>query len=184
MWKWRPPTGSLLELADKGNLANILEPWNASSDSENMEFNNARFLKWYNHLIDTTQWLHIPWELLNLNTRNIGFGLNHQYTFVSSRHVKPKEFHTRLLKFYIEEEAFDKEFMSWNEIKRNPHKSGMHYLLPIELLKKKGQDEEAGLSSGTVDKKQKAQMSTYLEEEEEQPLQGKKRTLPLFLHLP
>jgi hypothetical protein len=29
-------------------------------------------------------------------------------------------------------------------VKCNPHKSGMHYLFPPELLKKKGQEEEAG----------------------------------------
>jgi hypothetical protein len=80
MWKWRPPTGRQLAPADKGCLAKMFEPWHSRSDSENMEFNNVTFLKWYNQLIDATQWLCIPQELLNLNTRNIAFGLNHHYT--------------------------------------------------------------------------------------------------------
>jgi hypothetical protein len=43
-----------------------------------------------------------------------------------------------MLSFYLDEEAFDKEVISWPGVKRKPHKSGMHYLLPLELLKKKG----------------------------------------------
>jgi hypothetical protein len=71
MWKWWPPIGRQLAPADKGCLAKMFEPWHARSDSENMEFNNTTFLKWYNQIIDATQRLHIPQELLNLNTRNI-----------------------------------------------------------------------------------------------------------------
>jgi hypothetical protein len=37
--------------------------------------------------------------------------------------------------------------MSWPGVKCNPRKSGMHYLLPPELLKKKGQEEGVGPSS-------------------------------------
>jgi hypothetical protein len=131
-------SGRQLSPADKGLLAKMFEPWHSRSDSENMEFNNATFLKWYNQLIDATQWLHIPQELLNLNTQNITFGINHHYTFVWSEACKPEDFHTRSLPFYLDEEAFDKEVMSWVGVKRNPRKSGMHYLLPPELLKKKG----------------------------------------------
>jgi hypothetical protein len=138
MWKWRSPIGRQLKPIDKGNLAKMFEPWHSRLDLENMEFKNATFLKWYNQLIYTTQWLSIPQELLNLNTRNIEFALNRHYTFVWSRHAKPEDFHTRSLPFYLDEEAFDKELMSWNGVKRNPCKSGMHYVLPLELLKKKG----------------------------------------------
>jgi hypothetical protein len=61
--------------------------------------------------------------------------------------VKPEDFHTRLLPFYLkplylDEEAFDKEVMSWPGVKRNPRKSGMHYLLPPDLLKKRGRKKE------------------------------------------
>jgi hypothetical protein len=73
-----------------------------------MEFNNTTFLKWYNQLIDETQWLRIPQELLIQNIRNIAFALNCHYTFVWSRHAKPEDFHMRPLPFYLDEEAFDK----------------------------------------------------------------------------
>jgi hypothetical protein len=66
---------------------------------------------------------------LNLNTWNIAFGLNRHNTFVWPRHVRPEDFHSRLLPFYLDEEAFDKEVMSWNGVKCNPHKSW--YALPL-----------------------------------------------------
>jgi hypothetical protein len=122
---------------------------------------------------------------LNLNTWNITFGLNHHNTLVWPRHARPEDFHSRFLPFYLDEEAFDKEVMSWNGVKCNPHKSGMHYLLPPELLKKKGQEEGVGPSSGPTEKKQKVQMSSDSEEEEdEEPLEWKKRTFPVFPQLP
>jgi hypothetical protein len=55
MWKWTSPTGRQFSPADKGRLAKMFEPWNTRSDSENMEFNNAAFLKWYNHINNITQ---------------------------------------------------------------------------------------------------------------------------------
>jgi hypothetical protein len=75
-----------------------------------------------------------------LNTQNISFDLNHHNNVVCLRHTKLEDFHLRLLPFYLDEETFDKEFMSWTEVKRNPCKFGMDYLLPAELLKKKGQE--------------------------------------------
>jgi hypothetical protein len=96
--------------------------------------------------------------------------------------MKPKDFHSRFLPFYLDEETFDKEVMSWTGVKRNPCKSGMHYLFPAELLKKKGQEEGVGSSSGPAEKKQKVQMSMDSEDEEDaQPLECKKRTFPMFL---
>jgi hypothetical protein len=91
-----------------------------------------------------------------------------------------------MLSFYLDEEAFDKEVMSWPGVKHNPHKSGMHYLLPAELLKKKGQEAGVGPSSGPEEKKKDAPMHTDSEEEEEetQPLECKKRTFPMFPQLP
>jgi hypothetical protein len=150
----------------------MFDPWHTRSDSENMEFNNATFLKWFNQLIDATQRLCIPQELLKLNTQNITFGLNQHYTFVWPRHAESEDFHTRSLPFYLDEEAFDKEVMSWPGVKRNPHKSSMHYLLPPELLKKKGQEEGVGPSSSLETKKLKVQMPIESEEEEdEEPLE-------------
>jgi len=52
-----------------------------------------------------------------------------------------------MLLFFLDEEAFEKEVMSWLCVKHNPCKSRMHYILPIELLKKKG--KEAGVGSST-----------------------------------
>jgi hypothetical protein len=153
MLKWMPPSGIPLSPVDKGLLAKMFEPWHSRSDSENTMFNNAMFLKWYNQLLDATQRLCIPHELLNLNMRNIAFGLNLHHTFVWPRHVKVEDFHSRMLSFYLDEEAFDKEVMSWPGVKCNPHKSGMHYLLPVELLKKKGQEAGVGSSSGPEEKK-------------------------------
>jgi hypothetical protein len=101
------------------------------------------------------------------------------------RHVKSEDFHTRSLKFYLDEEAFDKEVISWTCIKHNPCKSGMHYLFSTELLKKKGQEEGVGLSSDPLEKKKRVQMMIDLDEEEDvEPLERKKRTLPMFSQLP
>jgi hypothetical protein len=89
-------------------------------------------------LIDATQQWRIPQELLNLNTWNISFGLNCHFTLFWSRHTKPKDFHLRFLPFYVDEEIFDKEVMSWTDVKRNPHKYGMHYLFPARDFEEKG----------------------------------------------
>jgi hypothetical protein len=43
-----------------------------------------------------------------------------------------------IIPFYLDEEAFNKEVMSWPRFKHNPHKLGMNYFLPAELLKKIG----------------------------------------------
>jgi hypothetical protein len=53
-----------------------------------------------------------------------------------------------MLLFYLDEEAFDKEVISWSGFKRNPRKSGMHYIFLVEMLKKKGKEAGVGLSSG------------------------------------
>jgi hypothetical protein len=109
---------------------------------------------------------------LKLNTQNITFGLNQHYTFVWLRHAESEDFHTRLLPFYLDEESFDKEVMSWPGVKHNPHKSGMHYLLPPKIRKKKGQEEGVGPSSSRATKKPKVQMPMDSEEEEdEEPLE-------------
>lgn len=76
MFKWTPPAGRPLALADKGRMAKMFEPWHSRVDSENTTFNNSTFSKWYNALIDATQRLRIPQELLNCNTRNIAFSMN------------------------------------------------------------------------------------------------------------
>jgi hypothetical protein len=65
-----------LPLADKGHLAKMFEPWHSRADSENTTFNNTTFSKWYNMIIDATQRLCIPQEILNYNTRNIAFNMN------------------------------------------------------------------------------------------------------------
>jgi hypothetical protein len=186
MLKWMPPSGRLLSPADKGRLEKMFEPWHSRSDSENTTFNNATFSKWYNRLLDATQRLCIPQEFLNLNTWNIAFNMNHHHTFVWPRHAKREDFHSRMLSFYLDEEAFDKEVMSWPGVKCNPCKSGMHYLLPVEILKKKGQEAGVGPSSGPEEKKKEAPMHTDSEEEDEemQPLECKKRTFPMFPQLP
>jgi hypothetical protein len=133
-----PPLGRPLSPTDKGRLEKMFEPWHSRSDSENTTFNNAMFLKWYNRLLDATQRLCVPQELLNLNTRNIAFGLNHHHTFVWPRHVKTEYFHSWMFSFYLDEEAFDKEVMSWPGVKHNPCKSGMHYLLPSGAIEEEG----------------------------------------------
>jgi hypothetical protein len=112
MLKWNPPVGRLLALADKGCLVKMFEPWHSREDSKNTIFNTMTFSKWYNGIIDATQRLHIPQELLNCNTRNIAFSMNQQHTFAWSRHANKEDFHSRMLSFYLDEEAFDKEVMS------------------------------------------------------------------------
>jgi hypothetical protein len=140
-----------------------------------MKFNNVSFAKWYTHLIDATQRWHIPQDLLNLNTHNIAFGLNRHNTLVWLRHVRPEDFHSRLLPFYLDEESFDKDFMLWIGVKRHPCKSGMNYLLPPEILKKKGL-EGVGPSFSLAMKKPKVQISTdSKEEEDDEPLESAHR---------
>jgi hypothetical protein len=89
-----------------------------------------------------------------------------------------------MLPFYLNEEAFDKEVMLWS-VKHNPHKSGMHYIFPIEMLKNKGKESGLGSSSGPEAHKKESMTQTKLEEEEgTQPLERKKRTLSIFPQLP
>jgi hypothetical protein len=84
----------------------------------------------------------------------------------------------------MDEEAFDKEFMSWVCVNNNPHNSDMHYLFAPELLKKNGEEEGVGPSSGTREKKKKVQFPLESKEEEDhEPLEKKKRTLPMFPQL-
>jgi hypothetical protein len=49
---------------------------------------------------------------------------------------------------HLDEEALDKEVISWTGVKCNPHKSRMHYILLVELLKKKGKEAGVGSSAG------------------------------------
>jgi hypothetical protein len=61
----------------------------------------------------------------------------------------------------------------------------MHYVFPIELLKKKGQEERVGPRLGTEVRKKESPTQTDSEEEKEtQPLEHKKKTLPMFPQLP
>ena len=76
MLKWKPPMGRQLTIPDKGHMAKMFEPWESRPDLENTSLNNTTFAKWYNGMIDATQWLRIPQELLNCNTRNITFSMN------------------------------------------------------------------------------------------------------------
>jgi hypothetical protein len=72
-----------------------------------------------------------------------------------------------MLPFYLDEEAFDKEVMSWPGVKHGQRKSGMHYIFPAELLKKKDNEPGEGPSSGPEQKKPDAPVQTDSEEEEE-----------------
>jgi hypothetical protein len=101
MLKWKPPARRPLALADKGRLARMFEPWNSRTDLEKMAFNNMAFSKWYNRLIDTTQRLRIPQELLNCNMRNISFSMNRHHMFVWSRNASREYFHSRMFSFYL-----------------------------------------------------------------------------------
>jgi len=67
--------------------------------------------------------------------------------------------------FYLDEEAFDKKVMSWLGVKRGPRKSGMHYILPVELLKKKDNEAREGPSSSPEQKNPYALVQTDSEEE-------------------
>jgi hypothetical protein len=116
----------------------MFEPWHSRSNIENTSFNNTSFSKWYNRLLDTTQRLRIPQEFLNCNMRNIAFSMNHHHTFIWPRYSNREDFHSCMLPFYLDEEAFDKEVMSWPGVKCNPRKSGMHYPMLAELMKKRG----------------------------------------------
>jgi hypothetical protein len=136
-------------------------------------------------MIDEMQRLCIPQELLNCNIRNISFSVNWHNTFVWSRHVNREDFHSRMLSFYLDKEAFDKDLMLWSGVKHNSHKSGMHYIMSIELLKKKGKEAGVGPSLGSEPlKKESPTQSDSKEEEVMQPLECKKRTLSIFQPLP
>jgi hypothetical protein len=79
--------------------------------------------------------------------------MNCHHTFIWPRHAKREEFNTWMLPFYMVEEAFDKVVMSWPGLKRNLCKSGMHYLLLVEILKERSQEEGVGSSSGPKEQK-------------------------------
>jgi hypothetical protein len=183
MIKWKPPARRPLALADKGRLAKMFEPWNSRADLENTTFNNMTLSNWYNKLIDAMQRLHIPQELLNCNTKNIAFSMNPHHTFVWPRHANREDFHSRMMSFYLDEKAFDKEVMSWLRVKCNLHKSRIHYIFPIELLKKKGKEAWVGLSSGPKAPKKEAPTQTESKEEETQLLERKKRIPSIFPQL-
>jgi hypothetical protein len=126
MLKWNPPMGRQPTIPDKGRMEKMFEPWKSIPDLENTTLNYATFSKWYNGMIDATQRLRIPQYLLNRNMRNITFSMNRHKTFIWPRHASKEHFHTRMLPFYLDEEAYDKEVMSWIGVKHNPCKSGMH----------------------------------------------------------
>jgi hypothetical protein len=142
MLKWKPSMGRQLTILDKGCMAKMFEPWQSRLDLEITNFNATTFSKWYNGMIDLMQRLCILQNLLNCNTRNIIFNMNRHHTFFWPRHVSREHFHTRMLLFYLDEEAFDKEVLSWTGVKHGPRNSGMHYIFLVELLKKK--DKETG----------------------------------------
>jgi hypothetical protein len=94
--------------------------------------------------------------------------------FVWPRRVNREYFYSRMLSFYLDEEAFDKELMSWTGVKCNLCKSGMHYILPTKMMKKKSKEVGVGPSSGLELHKKEDLTQSYSEEEEEtQPLECK-----------
>jgi hypothetical protein len=110
--------------------------------------------------------------------------MNCHHTFVWPIYANREDFHSCILSFYLDVEAFDKEIMSCHGVKRKPHKSGMNYVLPMDLLKKRGQEEGVGSSSSMkVQKKESPTQMDSDEEEETQPQERKKRTLPMFSQL-
>jgi len=182
MLKWKSLMGRQPTIPDKGCMAKMFEPWQARPDSENTTLNNTTFTKWYNAMIYATEQSRIPKEILNNNTRNIAFNMNQHNTFIWPRHASREHFHTWMLPLYLDEEALDKEVMSWLGVKRGQRKLGMHYIFPAELLKKKDKEAEEGLSSGAELKKPDALTQTYSEEEEETlQLEWRKRPPPLQL---
>jgi hypothetical protein len=82
--------------------------------------------------------------------------MNRHHTFVWPRHANREDFYLRMFSFYLDEEAFNKEVMSWPRVKRNQCKLGMHYIFPAELLKKKGNEVGVGSSSGLEAQKKEA----------------------------
>jgi hypothetical protein len=98
---------------------------------------------------------------------NIAFSMNFHHTFVWPRYSNREDFHSCMLPFYLDEEAFQKEVMSWPGVKRNPHKSEMHYILPEELLKKRGQEVGVGMISGPGIKNKESLTHMDSDEEEE-----------------
>jgi hypothetical protein len=149
MLKWMPLTGRTLALEYKGHLENMFELWHSRTDLENTSFNNTTFSKQYNKLINSTQSFCILQELLKFNMRNIAFKMNRHHTFVWLRYANREDFHSRMMSFYLDEEDFNKEVILWPGVKCKPHKSRMHYVLLVELLKKKGKEAGVGLSLGS-----------------------------------
>jgi hypothetical protein len=97
------------------------------------------------------------------------------------RYANREEFYSLMLMFYLDEEAFEKEVMSWLGVKQKPRKFRMHYVFLVDMLKKKGQETRVGPSSGPKTQKKEAPPQTNSKEEEEmQPLAWKKRTLLMF----
>jgi hypothetical protein len=82
--------------------------------------------------------------------------MNWHHMFVWPRHANREDFHSRMVSFYQDEEAFNKEVMSWSGVKRNPCKSGIHYILHVDLLKKKGKEEGVGPSIGSDPQRKEA----------------------------
>jgi hypothetical protein len=125
----------------------MFEPWNARSDSKNMEFNNVVFLKWYTQLIDATQRMCHTTGTLESEHNKYLIHLESPQHFFWPRHAKPSNFNMRPLPFYLDEETLDKEVMSWSEL--NATYMQVRNALPFlsELLKKKSSIEEAGLST-------------------------------------
>jgi hypothetical protein len=103
-----PPIGIPLVLEDKGHLTKMFEPWHSKVDSKNTTFKSTMFSKCYNGIINATHRFLIPQELLNCNTRNIIFSMNRHHTFVWSRYANMEDFHSRMMSFYLYEEAFEK----------------------------------------------------------------------------
>jgi hypothetical protein len=68
--------------------------------------------------------------------------------------------------------------------KTQPAQVGDDYFLPMEILKKRGQEEGVGTSSGLEVHKKEALVYTDSDEEDTQSLEHKKRTLPIFVQLP
>jgi hypothetical protein len=54
--------------------------------------------------------------------------------------------------------------MLWPGVKRNPRNLGMHYILPEELLKKKGKEEGVGSSTGPEELKKESHAQSNSEE--------------------
>jgi len=89
-------------------------PWRSTEGQANRNCNEHAFEQWYNKMVAITRNVSkVPLTLLDRYAHPIWFGISHSNSYVWPLTINPTTFSMRKMSFYLNENAFHNEVLSW-----------------------------------------------------------------------